>query len=65
MEYPPCRCGALLWTDIERYNAICSRCIDRKINQEKRRREWDYYHPGEPMPNSENPPMTNPELEKK
>lgn len=31
----------------------CSRCNDSLIEQTNKRREWDYFHPGESMPESE------------
>ena len=31
----------------------CGRCEDRLIDRANKRREWDYYHPGQPCPRSE------------
>lgn len=31
----------------------CGRCNDRDIERSNRAREWDHYHPGEPIPKSE------------
>lgn len=31
----------------------CRNCNDRDIERNNKRREWDEYHPGEPMPKSE------------
>jgi hypothetical protein len=33
----------------------CGRCNDRDIEYSNKRREWDYYHPGQPCPKSELP----------
>lgn len=40
------------WGDGE-YSNRCSHCNDRKIEKSNRAREWSHYHPGEPMPESE------------
>lgn len=40
------------WGDGE-YSSRCYRCDDRQIERSNRIREWDYYHPGEPIPKSE------------
>lgn len=53
-ERPACTtCQEALWTDIEIDCGLCNRCQDRMIDRANRRAEWDYYHPGEPMPKSE------------
>jgi hypothetical protein len=28
----------------------CGQCNDRDIEHSEQRREWDHFHPGEPMP---------------
>lgn len=28
----------------------CTHCNDKDIQRSENRREWDYYHPGEPCP---------------
>jgi hypothetical protein len=40
------------WGDGE-YSIRCYRCNDKEIEHSNRRREWDYYHPGTPIPKSE------------
>lgn len=40
------------WGDGE-YSIRCGRCNDREIEKSNRQRDWDHYHPGEPMPKSE------------
>lgn len=40
------------WGDGER-SIRCYGCNDREIEKSNRQREWDYYHPGEPIPKSE------------
>ena len=40
------------WGDGE-YSPRCYSCNDRQIEKSNRSREWDYYHPGVPMPKSE------------
>lgn len=37
------------------YSSQCGRCNDADIERVNARREWEYYHPGEPMPKSEEP----------
>ena len=51
---PRCGCGEILWSDIERDYETCNRCQQRQIDKANRRREWDYYHPDDEMPESEN-----------
>lgn len=34
-------------------SSYCPRCNDRLIERSNRRREWDYYHPGEAIPKEE------------
>lgn len=50
------RCGKEPVEVIEDWvSTLCISCADREIEREALRREWDYYHPGEPMPKSELP----------
>ncbi len=39
--------------DDEWQSDFCHYCNDRLIEQAQKRKEWDYYHPGQPMPYSE------------
>ena len=48
-----CRCGRPLFGENEQNFGSCNRCLDRMAERESRRREWDYYHPDEPCPQSE------------
>ena len=34
-------------------NDFCGACEDALIELANKRREWDHFHPGEPMPESE------------
>lgn len=35
------------------YSPRCYDCNDKLIERSNRAREWDHYHPGEPIPESE------------
>lgn len=36
------------WVSIQ-----CSACNDRDIERNNKRKEWEHFHPGEPIPKSE------------
>lgn len=49
-----CRCKVNEVERIDDWESIqCTECNDRDIQRSDKRREWDYYHPGEPCPKSE------------
>ena len=51
---PRCtQCNRYVFDEIEVDMLFCNRCADREIERHQRNREWEYYHPGEPMPASE------------
>lgn len=41
------KCGAWLLSEIEIDTNCCETCADRLYEQDRERREWDYYHPPE------------------
>jgi hypothetical protein len=49
------RCHAPVEYDpfFDDYPEVCDRCADKLIEQTNKQQEWEHYHPGTPMPESE------------
>lgn len=43
---------------IDEPEPYCEYCYEIMAERSAKRREWDYYHPGEPCPECELPPLT-------
>lgn len=49
-----CRdCETILLFEDELDSDICEDCAKRAYHRDQKRREWDYYNPGEPRPDCE------------
>ena len=46
-------CKLPLLDEIEVESGLCERCADKAIERNRRRDEWDEFHPGEPCPKEE------------
>jgi hypothetical protein len=43
--------------DAEQEYGMCDDCFEVMVERDRKRREWREYHPGEPCPEIELPPM--------